>query len=126
MKNNRQEAPLEIGWKEWVSLPGLEVPAIKAKVDTGARTSALHAFYLRTYREQGRDMVEFHIHPLQRKTSLVLVCTAPVLDVRTVRDSGGHEEVRNVIMTDVKLSKDRKSTRLNSSHMSESRMPSSA
>lgn len=94
---------MEIGWKEWVSLPDLKVPAIKAKIDTGARTSALHTFHIEPFKKDGMNMVKFHIHPLQRKKDIVIICTKQVVDKRIVRDSGGHEEERYVIMTNLLL-----------------------
>ena len=93
----------EIGWKEWVALPSLGIPAIKAKIDTGARTSALHTFKLETFRSGNQDMVRFHVHPLQNKTKIQIECIAPVLDKRLVRDSGGHVEERYVIYSDIVL-----------------------
>ncbi len=92
-----------IGWREWLALPSLGIPAIKAKVDTGARTSALHTFDLSTYTDNGHDYVKFHIHPLQRRTDIELECTAPIIDRRMVRDSGGRAEERIVIMSDLSL-----------------------
>ena len=56
-----------IGWKEWVSLPAINIPAIKAKIDTGARTSALHTYQLERLSKDGKDIVRFNIHPLQKK-----------------------------------------------------------
>jgi hypothetical protein len=94
---------LLLGWREWVALPGLGLPAVKAKIDTGARTSTLHAFYLESYRHRGERWVRFGVHPLQRRTDVVVHCTAPVLDRRTVRDSGGHRERRYVVATEVRI-----------------------
>lgn len=97
------EDMLTLGWREWVGLPELGIPLIKAKVDTGARTSALHAFELRSFVEHGRQRVEFKIHPQQRGQNQVTICTADVIDERLVTDSGGHKESRYVIATPVRI-----------------------
>ena len=94
---------MRLGWREWVDLPELGLANIKAKVDTGARTSALHAFELRTFDENGRRRVEFKMHPNQRDQQTVVVCTADIKDEREVRDSGGHVEKRWVIETPVSI-----------------------
>ncbi len=92
-----------IGWREWVVLPELGINTIKAKIDTGARTSALHAFALRPFTENGKQRIAFDIHPVQNNTEIVLTCTADVLDKRWVSDSGGHREERFVITTPIIL-----------------------
>ena len=94
---------LTFGWREWVALPDLGIDRIKAKIDTGARTSAIHAFALRTFVEDGRERVEFQIHPLQKDVETVLTCQADVLDKRVVSDSGGHREERIVIETTLSI-----------------------
>jgi hypothetical protein len=90
-----------IGWREWVSLPALGIPKIKAKIDTGARTSALHAFAIEPFTEHGIKKIRFSIHPLQHNTDVVMRCTAEMADKRLVTDSGGHTEERYVIKTPV-------------------------
>lgn len=90
-----------IGWREWVALPALQIPAIKAKVDTGARTSALHAFALQPIQENGKQKIRFDIHPFQHNTDMIITCVADVIDKRWVTDSGGHQEERFVIETDM-------------------------
>jgi len=97
------EQLLSIGWREWVSLPELGIAAIKAKVDTGARTSALHAFEVTPFSRNGIERVQFKIHPLQKDNDTVIVCTADIIDERTVRDSGGHKEQRWVIKTPLNI-----------------------
>ena len=92
-----------IGWREWVGLPALNIAKIKAKVDTGARTSALHAFSLKPFEENGKNLIRFEIHPLQHNTDNVISCMAEIVDKRLVTDSGGHEEERFVIETPITI-----------------------
>ncbi len=90
-----------IGWREWVALPKLGIKHLKCKIDTGARSSALHAFYVETFEENGIQRVRFGIHPRQRDTDKVVECVTDVIDERVVTDSGGHQEKRIVIHTTV-------------------------
>jgi hypothetical protein len=107
--NLQQESPLKsgtesmvtLGWREWVGLPALGIRQIKAKIDTGARTSTLHAFEIEEFEEHGKKRVRFKIHPVQRDNDTVIECVADVVDQRMVSDSGGHREKRWVIYTDV-------------------------
>lgn len=97
--DNGEKIP--VGWREWAALPKLGIARIKAKIDTGARTSALHASELKRFKRQGRDMVRFDVHPLQRKTRPVIHCEAQVVDERWVTTSGGQRERRVVITTPI-------------------------
>ena len=99
MENNNHK--LTLGWREWVALPDLGLPALKAKVDTGAKTSALHAYYTEQYQLDGVDMVKFLIHPIQLNYDFHVECHAPIIDTREVTDSGGHREMRYVIGSNI-------------------------
>ncbi|GGD32409.1 30S ribosomal protein S6--L-glutamate ligase [Sinisalibacter lacisalsi] len=90
---------LQFGWEEWLSLPDLGVPAIRAKVDTGARTSALHAFDIETFGPSSRPKVRFTVHPIPGREDLVIPCSAPIIDRRDVTSSNGETESRYVIST---------------------------
>ena len=90
-----------LGWREWARLPGIGVAAIRAKVDTGARSSALNARDIEPFdHDDGRRWVRFTLR-LDRDRPGEIVCAAPVADRRVVKDSGGHAEERFVIETDV-------------------------
>lgn len=92
-----------VGWREWILLPTLGLPKIKAKIDTGARTSCLHTFSIEPYMKDGHEWLRFGIHPNQHDTNNEIYCEAEVFDKRTVSDSGGHKEERYVILTEVTL-----------------------
>jgi hypothetical protein len=88
-----------IGWREWVALPDLGVREIKAKVDTGADNSSLHAFNLTRFEHEGRQMVRFEVHTRQRKRKPSVECVAEVVGERMVKNPGGRAERRPVIRT---------------------------
>ena len=95
------EDSLRLGWEEWLSLPGLGLPALKAKVDTGAKTSALHAFDIETFGPANRPKVRFAIHPVPGRTDITIACSATIRDRREVTSSNGETELRYVIRTDM-------------------------
>lgn len=91
------------GWREWVALPEIGVSHIKAKIDTGAQTSALHAADVEEFTRDGRDWVRFTVHPWQHNDNDELRVELPVHDRRTVRSSSGHSQDRLVVLMDVVL-----------------------
>ncbi|MGC6465501.1 MAG: ATP-dependent zinc protease [Akkermansiaceae bacterium] len=90
---------ITVGWREWVGLPDLGVWDIKAKIDSGARTSCLHTSQYEIFGKEGVEWVRFTLHPLKKNLQLETIAEAPVRDYRIVRDSGGHEEKRPFIQT---------------------------
>ena len=92
-----------LGWEEWLALPDLGLPAIRAKVDTGARTSALHAFAIEPFGSEDKPMVRFAIHPDPADPGLEIICSAPLKDRREVTSSNGETELRFVIETTVAM-----------------------
>ncbi|MCD6056054.1 MAG: rimK 3 [Gammaproteobacteria bacterium] len=105
-KTDVVQPPVEkmvIGWSEWCALPDLKIPAIKAKIDTGAKTSAIHAFDIEQKRKNNKDWVFFSVYPLQRSKAIAVRCAAEAVDKRYVMSSSGHKEYRFVIFTSVVL-----------------------
>jgi len=92
-----------LGWREWAALPELNIELIKAKIDTGARSSAIHAFAIEPYRKGGQRWVMFAVHPVQKDCDVAIECHAPIKDRRVVSDSGGHKQRRYVIETQLVL-----------------------
>ena len=92
-----------VGSEEWCSLPELKVPAIKIRVDSGAKTSALHADQIVPFEKDGEKWIKFIVHPIQRNTKGAIQCEAKVIDKRIVKSSTGTRESRYVINTDISL-----------------------
>ena len=92
-----------IGWRERVALPELGITSVKAKIDTGARSSAIHASSIESFERDGVEFVRFKVHPSQRNRTKVITAEAKLLEMRTVRNSGGKSELRPVITTTVTL-----------------------
>jgi len=103
MKPRPRPTRTTIGWREWLALPDWGVEAIKAKIDTGARTSALHAFDIETFERDGVAQARFAIHPWQDSSSDVVVVEAPLLERRQVRSSSGTARERPVVLTTMEL-----------------------
>lgn len=94
---------MTLGWREWASLPELNIPSIKIKIDTGAKTSALHAFNIEVFQKNQKDFLRFNVHPQQNNESTIVHCEAPIVEQRLIKDSGGHKEIRYVIETKLVL-----------------------
>ena len=91
-----------MGWREWLALPDLGIQHLKAKIDTGARSSSLHAFAIETFTREGDVFVKFQVHPAQRSDRKTISCEAKVHDVRHIRSSSGESQERIVILTNVR------------------------
>ena len=98
-----QTGPIVIGWREWLALPELGIPAIKAKIDTGARTSSLHVDTLDVEERGGATWLRFGVSATGRRRAPRMQCSAPAIGRRAVIDSGGHATLRWFIRTQVEL-----------------------
>ena len=104
MSDDDPKSPLQVmGWREWIDLPALGIRGIKAKADTGARSSALHAIDVALVEVDGESRVRFKVHPVQRDSKHVVRCEAPLVDERWVRSSSGKAMLRPVIRTRLRL-----------------------
>jgi hypothetical protein len=104
MRHQPSPNPLPaIGWREYLNLPDLGISRIKAKIDTGARSSALHAFEIEYFERDAIAMARFKVHPYQRDSQTTVLAEAALIDRREIRNSGGHAQLRPVIQTWIKL-----------------------
>lgn len=90
-----------LGWREWVEFPELAIDNVKAKIDSGAKTSALHAYHVEPFKKDGTPWVRFKLHPIQDNNEVSITLEAKLSDHRNVSDSGGHNELRYVIETEM-------------------------
>jgi hypothetical protein len=98
-KKRNAHVPKIIGWREWFSLPDLGIQRVKAKIDTGARTSCLHAYEIEEVHEGRKWFVKFKVHPMQRNSEYTVKAKAELIEKRCIKDSGGKETLRPVIRT---------------------------
>lgn len=96
-----QDKQLVVGWEEWLALPELGLPAVKAKVDTGAKTSSIHAFMIEPYTRAGKNFVRFGVHPVPEQKDITVFCSAALVDQREITSSNGETELRYIIETKV-------------------------
>lgn len=101
MKDIPPPPALRLGWEEWVALPALGLPALRVKIDTGARTAALHATRIEPFGPAGKPRLRFDIHPIPGRHDVRVACAAPVIDRREITSSSGEREWRFVIRTDL-------------------------
>jgi ribosomal protein S6--L-glutamate ligase len=92
-----------IGWREWCALPSLDLPAVRVKIDTGARTSALHAYDIKIKTKGKKSTVHFKVHPLEKNQKISKVCKAPLLGHRIVVSSNGKKQLRPVIAAKISI-----------------------
>ncbi len=102
---NQSDKPI-IGTEEWCAFPELKIPAVKARVDSGAKTSALHAFHIQAVKKDGQQWVRFLVHPLQNNRKTIVQCEAPVVGRRLIKSSSGTTEKRFVISTPISINRE--------------------
>ncbi len=123
-RKRRAKGPAVIGWREWVSLPDLGVPAIRAKIDTGARSASLHVFGLEIVERNGVDIARFAVHlESHGRPGPAIVVEAPVVGWRNVRNPGGRSERRPVIETRVAIGRHRIKSAINLTRRDEMGFP---
>ena len=101
--NERSHSSTLAGWREWVQLPEIGVPWIKAKLDTGAQTSSIHAYDIEAFDRDGSAWARFTVRPWQRSTADAIIVESPVHDIRKIRSSSGHVEDRFVVLMPIVL-----------------------
>ena len=97
------DTPFRLGWEEWLALPDLGLPALKAKIDTGARTSALHAFDIEPFGPASHPKVRFAVHPVPGRDDITVPCSARIADRREVTSSNGEAELRYVVEAEARM-----------------------
>ncbi len=97
------EEKMVVGSEEWCAFPGLGIPAIKARVDSGAATSSIHAFNIQQFKRDGELWVSFEVHPLQNNQKTEVRCECPVVDRRRVKSSSGVSQTRFVVAAELKI-----------------------
>lgn len=98
-----KKEPLLIGWREWAGLPDLKIPLIKVKIDTGARTSVLHADNIEIVQVEGKQFAKFIIHPIQKNDQISIQTMAEIVDMRVVKSSNGHKQLRVVVNSTIQI-----------------------
>ena len=109
----KKRVKTSIGWREWVALPDLGIKRLKAKIDTGAASSSLHAWNIEEFVKKGETWIRFDIHPLQKDNKTSVTCKARVVDMRRIKSSNGQSSTRYVIETTLKLGEVEKTIELN-------------
>lgn len=102
MKKEKEPKPI-IGWREWLSIPAMHIEQIKVKVDSGARTSAIHAEDIQIVKKGSKKFVKFKIFPMQKDKKHYHIVTLPMIEERWVKSSVGHQTLRPVVEVEIKL-----------------------
>jgi len=103
IKKKTLDDKILIGRNEWCQLPDLGIPLIKAKIDTGAKTSAIHAFNIKEITNNNKAWVCFDVYPVQGNNEIIVNCRSLIIDKRLITSSNGHKEQRYVIATTLTL-----------------------
>ena len=100
---NNNDKEMTFGWEEWVELPGLGLPAVRAKIDTGAKSSSIHAFMIEPYGKGTKKRVRFGVHPIPERQDIVVFCSATLVDQREITSSNGETELRYIVSTPMRI-----------------------